>query len=495
MLGLRHDYVDKLGRKWHWDGTKYLYVKKEEGVKVHKPLTYEAAKKLKTGDKVYVVGKEYTVLYTPKQRGSRPLMIAVTDGKTTRVLQLGVHSVSLEKARKAFYVDSLGRGWKWDAGRNKYMYVRKSDMKNLQHPPAKSSIHPDLRPITDADVVNILTLTKTKERIFPGQKVKYTGRGDAQYSGKEGKYVATVKGGAAAIKFPDGHVTYSKWVNVKPVGKLKGGSIYDGLKASNIHRVTGTLKSQIDTALDQKIEGSDVTLRQMCNAFKDQGFTMMVVGGSVRDFLQGKSEVKDLDFIVNCTDNEIKSTVASLDATFLQDAVTNSKLGLVSFRGVDITPIHMHDDVVGMAKGGTLRDDGEARDFTVNSLQVDPLRDLLVDPSGRGVIDVQSKQLQFNNEAYLSSTPRYLLRFFKFVSRGYEPTVQCRMAVLKNLKYVASLSPCKLESFFERQIAEKDGLVGLDRVSHIVQQYDKRVWNRMESAFIKVRKKYEKGAA
>lgn len=366
------------------------------------------------------------------------------------------------------YTDSLGRSWKWNEGLKKYDYVRKVDI--------RASLYPDLDSLSSNDVNSIIQLTKRKDRMFPGQKVQYLGKRDSSYSGKSGTLIATGKGGAAVIKFADGHITYSRWANVKAQGTIKAQSIYDGLGTENVHKIKGKLASRVFDVMAQRISGSSVTLRELYEEFKKRGFTLMLVGGTVRDLLQGK-DAKDLDFIVDSTDNEIKQVIQSVDKSFLNNAIFNSKIGLVSFRDLDFTPIHMHDPTIGMAKGGTLKDDAASRDFAVNSLQIDPVRGVLIDATGKGVQDIGSNALHFSDASYLSSTPRYLLRFFKFVSRGYRVPATTRMHVLKNLKSVRKLSSSKLQSFFERQIGDKDGIEGLDKVKEAFRQYDKRLWD------------------
>lgn len=45
---------------------------------------------------------------------------------------------------------------------------------------------------------------------------------------------------------------------------------------------------------------------------------------------------------------------------------------------------------------GTIYDDAERRDFTINSLYFDPFEDRIIDPTGKGIKDIQNKLIRFN---------------------------------------------------------------------------------------------------
>ena len=382
----------------------------------------------------------------------------------------------LNKARKQIYKDKLGRTWKWDKTAGKYRYVRKG---SHVASPVSNVLKQQFEAASDEAINSIVGVTKRSSKLSAGQKVKYIGSGRS--SSMQGTLLGIGKGGAALIKFDNGYVKSSRWKNVEAVGEIKARSIYEGLhKGELLHlKENSKINGAVKKCLQTKIKDSKLTIQDLCEAFDDKGFTIMLVGGSVRDILKNK-EAKDLDFIADCSDNAIKSTVGELDPTFLVGAEYNSILGLVSFKDIDITPIHLYNKEVGTIKGGTLAEDAKSRDFMSNSLQLDPLRGVLIDGMGKGIDSINDNKLIYCDSTQLKQSPRYLLRYFKFLARGWHATAETRKATKDNMSAMKNLSKSKVKSFFVRQILKKDGVAQISKVFKLINSYDKDVANSIK---------------
>lgn len=245
-------------------------------------------------------------------------------------------------------------------------------------------------------------------------------------------------------------------------------SIYDGVKPEHIHEYSGETKKNIDNMLDTPIGNSGMTYRNLAEKFKEKGHNMMVVGGAIRDIVQGK-EGKDVDFIVDCTPKEIKSVLNEINPKWLakeNKPVFNSKIGLVSYKDgkeeVDITPVHNE------SKGkATMKSDLESRDFKMNAVHLDPINQVLVDSSGKGIDNTLSGKLEFCSE---SPSDRNLLRSFKFLSRGNEMTDESKAILKDNFYKIDAMSQQNKDTFLNRQVYNKDGIEGVNKFK---EQYNK----------------------
>ncbi len=329
--------------------------------------------------------------------------------------------------------------------------------------------------------------TQIKGRIFSGQRVRYTGDFERGYKGKEGTFTAIGTGGVALIQFPDGHVTRSLFRNVEALGETKSRSVYDGLNPEQVYRLNAGIQNTVDGFMREKIGKSQFTLMDVADKFAQRGFTLSLVGGAIRDLIQGKKP-GDLDFIVDCSDNEIKYALGSINKEWVANAVTNPTIGLVSFEGIDVTPAHLFVDTKelhGEFKGGTFKQDSECRDFSINAMHIDLKRGLLIDSTGKGVEDLKTKTLRVTFPPSFKNNQ--VLRYFKFVARGYVPTPESKLIVLGRFqKAVDSVSDARLSSFWVRQIASKDGVEGMKKVRELMLEMNPKIFTpRMEEAYKK----------
>ena len=239
-----------------------------------------------------------------------------------------------------------------------------------------------------------------------------------------------------------------------------GKSMYDGIEPDNVHEYTGETKKIVDAMLDTPIGESGYTYRSLAQKFKEKGHNMMVVGGAVRDIIQGK-EGKDVDYIVDCSPAVIKKVLREMNPKWLDKEnkpVYNKVIGLVSFKDgkeeVDITPVHP-------AKNdgkGNVKTDIQSRDFKMNSIHLDPINNTIVDGSGKGIKNTKDGMLDFCID---EPSDRNLLRAFKFLSRGNKLTPESEKILKNNLDKIENMTKGNKNTFLFRQIYSKDGVEGL----------------------------------
>lgn len=80
---------------------------------------------------------------------------------------------------------------------------------------------------------------------------------------------------------------------------------------------------------------------------------------------------------------------------------------------------------------GTIYDDGQRRDFTVNALYLNLSTMLLQDPTAQGIDDINSKVLRFVGKPTerLAEDRLRAYRFYRFLTKGFTPDPKALKAV------------------------------------------------------------------
>ena len=128
---------------------------------------------------------------------------------------------------------------------------------------------------------------------------------------------------------------------------------------------------------------------QIVNRLKDAGYTAYIVGGAVRDLIVG-NKPKDFDIVTDATPSRIKRIFRNsriIGRRFrLVHVVFGSKIFEVStFRSIS-------EGSVGN-EFGTIEEDVQRRDFTMNALYYDPLQEQVIDYVG-GMRDIKKHILR-----------------------------------------------------------------------------------------------------
>lgn len=161
-----------------------------------------------------------------------------------------------------------------------------------------------------------------------------------------------------------------------------------------------------------------------------------IVGGCVRDSLIGKTP-KDWDFVSSKSYEELADQFSragyTINETGKQFLVLNiSKNGetfeIARYRKDGMYTDGRHPDTVEV---GTMTEDSERRDFTVNALYYNLSTDRLIDPTGQGIKDILDNTLRFvgQPEKRLEEDSLRAVRFYRFISRGFKPDSRSLKAV------------------------------------------------------------------
>ena len=182
--------------------------------------------------------------------------------------------------------------------------------------------------------------------------------------------------------------------------------------------------------------------------FKENGFFIFEVGGSVRDEILGL-EVFDFDFATDATPEEMIKFLPDANDTF-------AKYGCIKYKGehgrAEITTFRVeesyddfrHPTKIRFVK--SLEEDYLRRDFTINAIYKD-IDGKIYDPSN-GVSDIKSKLIRFigDPEKRIKEDPLRILRAKRFASKlGFEIEPETKKAMEKLAYLVEKLNPDKIK--------------------------------------------------
>lgn len=197
----------------------------------------------------------------------------------------------------------------------------------------------------------------------------------------------------------------------------------------NFNRFKKDRNVLLETRINREIPLPDDVI-QFAQLFSDAGKEMYVVGGAIRDFLQG-NKPKDFDIVTNASPEESKNILSSkfrvsdeqgknfaVIRVFTKDEPEGYEIA--SFRK-DIAggrDTKGDDQKVEIGEHITIEDDVKRRDLTINSLFYDINKKEIVDLVG-GIDDIETGNIRAvgNPEERFKEDRLRILRVFRFVAR------------------------------------------------------------------------------
>ena len=154
------------------------------------------------------------------------------------------------------------------------------------------------------------------------------------------------------------------------------------------------------------------------------GSNNYLVGGCVRDRILGYNPndhdiVTDIP-IVNLVevfkDNGWSIDRSSIKFLVLKISKNNKDFEIANFRKDSSTSDGRRPDHVEV---GTIEEDALRRDFPINSLYYNPFTDETLDPTGKGLSDIENEIIRFNGDPETRILEDYLriMRVYRFSSR------------------------------------------------------------------------------
>ena len=313
------------------------------------------------------------------------------------------------------------------------------------------------------------------------------------------------------------------WNNVRPKdGKpTPYQSIMKSLPKGALVAPTKRQKDLLRKTIDELKVCGNHTADEFIDWLWDHGQESFIVGGLVRDLLETtKPEqdvpdedilelMKDVDIVTTADPRKTDKMLTSIGHDVMQYYKDGGKAwGVLRFvgggAGLDVAtmaqegmfgPAHPLPKV-GIGEVGpkaVLDHDMEAdcnrRDFTCNSVFYDPVNDLFVDPTTKGIADAQQRILRLAcTEEEGAKNDTLSLRYFKFRMRGYTPTKETHAFCTKEFeKWAAGKAAKKFpgdslgKAFFraygakggdpKKHMANLKKAMTADGISHVWEKY------------------------
>jgi poly(A) polymerase len=172
------------------------------------------------------------------------------------------------------------------------------------------------------------------------------------------------------------------------------------------------------------------------------GFSAYLVGGAVRDLIIGNTP-KDFDIVTNATPSKIKKL-------FRNSRIIGRRFRLVHiFFGAKIFEVSTFRSLAEGTVGnsfGTMDEDVRRRDFTLNALYYDPIKEQCIDYVG-GVRDIRKRIIRpvIPLDNIFVEDPVRMLRAVKYAATtGFKLPYQLKHKICKSANLLSPVSPSRL---------------------------------------------------
>ena len=213
---------------------------------------------------------------------------------------------------------------------------------------------------------------------------------------------------------------------------------------------------------------SDLLPQKVIIAVKAAGGKIFQIGGAVRDELIGKIS-KDLDILVVGLE---MSKLASTLEEFGKTNMVGKSFGIIKFvpegetEEIDISVPRVdekstgkgHKDFVVKLGGDiTLQQDQLRRDFWMNAIAKDIDTGKLWDMDGKGLTDIQKKQVRMISPTAFEDDPLRMLRAVQFASRfGFSIEPETLKEIQKNARTITTVSADRFQEEFRKVYDKSD---------------------------------------
>ncbi|MBQ0052588.1 MAG: polynucleotide adenylyltransferase PcnB [Treponema sp.] len=175
---------------------------------------------------------------------------------------------------------------------------------------------------------------------------------------------------------------------------------------------------------------------------KECGYAAYIVGGAVRDLIVGKKP-KDFDIVTEATPSKIKKL-------FRNSRIIGKRFRLVHvFFGPKIFEVSTFRSIVDGSVGnafGTMDEDVQRRDFSLNALYYDPLKEQVIDYVN-GVEDIKKKVIKpvIPMDRIFVEDPVRMLRAVKYsATTGCKLPHSLKSKIRKSAHLLLPISPSRL---------------------------------------------------
>ena len=203
---------------------------------------------------------------------------------------------------------------------------------------------------------------------------------------------------------------------------------------------------------------------ELSKIFKIHNYSLMIVGGAVRDSLL-KKPIKDYDLATDATPDQVEQMMAKAGFRTLPTGKSfgvinvftdDDEYEIATFRSDESKGRHPSVKI-----GATIEMDAQRRDLRINALYYDINTNEIIDLVG-GLEDLKNGTIQTvgNPQDRFEEDPLRILRFFRFLSRfGGEITKEIDLGLKKTINLLDKISPERIRDEFLKGIKTTKSVV------------------------------------
>ena len=227
-------------------------------------------------------------------------------------------------------------------------------------------------------------------------------------------------------------------------------------------------------------------ITEIIAGLQEAGYEAYLVGGAVRDFLLQR-QPKDYDISTSATPEEVKKVfkknrVMIIGRRFRLVHFYHGQeiIEISTFRkkpeaiSISERPARVQDAPENMIfrdnEFGTVQEDAERRDFTVNALFYDPVNDKLCDFTGKGVDDIENGIVRAigDPKVRFEEDPVRILRALKLVGQyGFTMEAETEKALRETLELITLASDSRMTLEMEKILKNPYG----EKILEVFHQY------------------------
>lgn len=193
-----------------------------------------------------------------------------------------------------------------------------------------------------------------------------------------------------------------------------------------------------------------------------RGFETYVVGGTVRDIVNSIPS-NDVDVVTTMPVSRITDIARPMFGERLNPSLENGylRIGASPASGDPFIDVKVFSDTRSGSKEATFgvdfAQDIAHRDFACNALYYEPVNQVIVDPTGRGVTDCHNKELELVSTCdHEPHKAKLFIRTVKFMGRGYSATSRTQQIVFGKCKdSLGCMNRGARRGYFKAQIISK----------------------------------------
>jgi len=219
-------------------------------------------------------------------------------------------------------------------------------------------------------------------------------------------------------------------------------------------------KAVIYTCDEHGINFADVDSEavNIIRKLKSAGYDAYIVGGAVRDLILGKKP-KDFDIVSSASPTRIKKI-------FRNSRVIGRRFRLVHVyftqRVFEVSTFRSLRDGHTSNTFGTIEEDAQRRDFSLNALYYDPEQQIVIDYVG-GMDDIRKKQIKpiISLSEIFTDDPVRMIRAAKYAAKSdFSIPMNLKRKIASQSNLLSSISPSRLtEEIFKIINTEKTDVI------------------------------------